>query len=97
MLVPGVWTARSAGSTEPLDDSRGSEASSDGYLLAYKRQYVVVDRYFIESLGLDPLDPDWEDLGFDWVRPKHVAARSRLYAKLVACQPREAAWTTRDV
>jgi len=65
--------------------------SRQGYLLGYKRQYVVVDQYFIESLGLDPADPDWEALGFDWVQPKNVAARSRLYAKLVACLPREAA------
>jgi hypothetical protein len=58
--------------------------------LGYKRQYVVVDRYFIESLGLDPEDADWQALGFDWVRPKNVAARARLYAKLLALQPREA-------
>jgi hypothetical protein len=60
-------------------------------LLGYKRQYVVVDQYFIESLGLDPADPDWDALGFDWVRPKNVAARSRLYSKLVSRLPREAA------
>jgi len=65
--------------------------SSDGYLLGYKRQYVVVDRYFIESLGLDPADPDWVAMGFNWVQPKDLAARTRLYGKLVACLPREAA------
>jgi len=72
-------------------EAAADRRESGAYLLAYKRQYVVVDRYFIESLGLDPADPDWEELGFDWVRPKNVAARSRLYAKLVACLPREAA------
>jgi hypothetical protein len=73
------------------EDAAADRASSGGYLLAYKRQYLVVDQYFIQSLGLDPADPDWEGLGFDWVRPKKVAARARLYAKLVACLPREAA------
>jgi hypothetical protein len=73
------------------EEAAADRASSGGYLLGYKRQYVVVDRYFIESLGLDPADPDWEALGFDWIRPKNVAARSRLYAKLVDCLPREAA------
>lgn len=72
-------------------DAAADRASSGGYLLAYKRQYVVVDRYFVESLGLDPADPDWEALGFDWVRPKSLAARSRFYVKLVAGLPREAA------
>jgi hypothetical protein len=61
-----------------------------GYLLAYRRQYVV-DRYFIETLSLNPNDPDWEAIGFDWVRPLEVIARTRLYSKLVAQLPREAA------
>ena len=73
------------------DEAAADRAKTGAYLLGYKRQYVVVDRYFIESLGLDPSDPDWEALGFDWVRPKDREARSRLYAKLVACLPREAA------
>jgi len=73
------------------EEAAAMRESLGGYLLGYKRQYVVVGRYFIESLGLDPVDPDWEALGFDWVRPKNVAARSRMYAKLVACLPREAA------
>ena len=51
----------------------------------------VVDRYFIETLGLDPDDPDWKMIGFDWVRQADVAARTRLYSKLVAQLPREAA------
>lgn len=61
----------------------------NGYLLACRRQYLVVDGYFIESLGLDPNDPDWKAIGYDWVRPSDVAARSRLYPKLVAGLPRE--------
>jgi len=73
------------------DEAAADRASSGGSLLAYKRQFVVVDQYFIESLGLDPGDPDWQALGFDWVRPQSLAARSRLYGKLVACLPREAA------
>ena len=59
-------------------------AACQGYLLAYKRHYLVVDRYYIESLGLDPDDADWEQLGFDWVRPASLAARTRLYSKLIA-------------
>jgi hypothetical protein len=54
-----------------------------GYLLAYKRQYLVVDRYYIESLGLEPDDNDWKELGFDWVHPASLPARTRLYNKLI--------------
>lgn len=71
------------------DDAVPVRAARQGYLLAYKRQYLVVDRYFIESLGLDPDDPDWREIGFDWVRPLNIAARTRLYAKLIALLPRE--------
>jgi hypothetical protein len=62
----------------------------DGYLLGFRRQFVVVDRYYIEALGLDPDDPDWRAIGFDWPRTRSLAARSRLYAKIVATLPHEA-------
>jgi hypothetical protein len=67
------------------------QRSCRGYLLAYRRHYLVVERDYIETLGLDPDDRDWERIGFDWVRPRDPGARSRLYAKLVAALPREAA------
>ena len=73
------------------EEAAEARATCQGYLLAYRRQYLVVDRYYIEDLGLDPQDEDWEAIGFDWVRPRSVAARARLYAKLVAGLPREAA------
>jgi hypothetical protein len=65
-------------------DAATVRAACNGYLLAYKRQYLVVDRDYIESLGLDPGDADWRELGFDWVRPASLAARTRLYDKLIA-------------
>lgn len=54
------------------------------YLLAYKKDYLVVDRTYVESLGLDPDDADWAAMGFDWVRPSDLAARTRLYGKRIA-------------
>jgi len=36
-----------------------------------------VDR--IETLGLLPEDPDWELIGRDWVKPRQMDARARLY------------------
>ena len=78
------WFAR----YEEAAEARGA---CQGYLLAYRRQYLVVDRYYVEDLGLDPEDADWETIGFDWVRPRSLAARTRLYAKLVTGLPREVA------
>lgn len=44
----------------------GTDASL--YLLPYRRQYVLVDRYFIEALGLDPSSAEWSEAGRDLVR-----------------------------
>jgi hypothetical protein len=63
-----------------------STPASRRYLLAYKRQFLVVDRYFIESLGLDPDDADWQAIGWDWAFPKDAEARRRLYGKFLAAE-----------
>ncbi|WP_437675340.1 hypothetical protein [Sorangium sp. So ce131] len=59
-------------------------AAPRGYLLTYKQDFFVADRAFVASLGLDPDDPDWRAIGWDWARPADPAARSRLYAKRLA-------------
>lgn len=79
-----LWYAR-------YEDARAVRARCQGYLLAYRRQYLVVDRHYVDALGLDPDDRDWAAIGFDWVRPLCAPARRRLYAKLVAALPRDAA------
>jgi hypothetical protein len=71
-----IWSAH-------YDEARGIREDNGGYLLAYKRQFLIVDRHYIESMGLDPEDPDWECIGRDWVKPKDRKARARLYEKLV--------------
>ena len=67
-------------------EARALREEIGGYLLAYKRQFLIVARPFIETLGLDPDDPDWAALGYDWARPRDPAARRRLYGKLLAAQ-----------
>lgn len=51
-----------------------------GYLLAYRRHCFITQRGFIEALGFDADDPDWEAIAWDWVRPRDPEARRRLYA-----------------
>ena len=70
------------------EEAAAVRQAKQGYLLGYRRQYLVVDGYYLEALGLDPADPDWDAMGFDWVRPRDVAARTRLYGKLVHALPR---------
>ena len=62
--------------------AEGHEEGS--YLLAYQRHFFVADRHFVEALGLDPADPDFRAIGFDWARPRSHEARRRLYARLLA-------------
>lgn len=84
---PAHWNIWSAS----YDEARAIRAEHGGYLLAYKRQFLICDRFYIEELGLDPDDPDWEAIARDWVQPPELAARTRLYGKLLAAGPRPAA------
>src|SRR5436190_6451023 len=71
------------------DEAETVRRTRGGYLLAYRKQFLVVESPYIEGLGLDPNDPDWKDLDFDWtVRNGKDAARARLYSKLIASVPR---------
>ena len=71
-----IWSAS-------YDEARSIRHAHGGYLLAYKTHFFIVDRYFIETIGLDPEDADWALIGRDWVRPTQADARQRLYGKLI--------------
>ena len=71
-----IWSASYA-------EARAIREQHGGYLLAYRRHFFIVDRHFIETLGLQPDDPDWELIGRDWIKPRHPDARERLYGKLL--------------
>lgn len=71
-----IWSAS-------YEEARAIREQHGGYLLPYKRQFLIVDQHFIETLGLSPDDPDWLLTGRDWVQTKNVEARRRLYGKLI--------------
>ena len=72
-----IWSAS-------YEEARAIRAEHGGYLLAYRRHFFIVDRYYLETLGLDPDDTDWDRIGRDWVKPHEPSARARLYGKLIA-------------
>lgn len=76
---PAHWNIWSAS----YEEARAIRHEHGGYLLAYKRQFFITDRHYIETIGLDPEDLDWERIGHDWARPSELAARGRLYGKLL--------------
>ncbi|HEX5050580.1 MAG TPA: hypothetical protein VFZ65_02300 [Planctomycetota bacterium] len=49
-----------------------------GYLLPFRRQFFVASREAVAELGIDPDDPDWARIGFDWVQPRDAEAHLRL-------------------
>ena len=63
------------------DEARGSLQSEGGYLLPYRNQFLVTTAEGIRELGLDPNDPDWAQIGWDWVRPADQDAWERLKTK----------------
>jgi hypothetical protein len=99
-----LYAAGAAGSSAHLnhwfatyEEARAFHAETSGaderrYLLAYQRHFFVVDRHFIETLGLAPEDADWKAIGWDWARPRGAAslgARRRLYGKLLTVGRRQ--------
>ncbi len=77
--IMNVWYADHEEARTHLTERRAR--GEDVYLLAYRRQFFLAERGFVERLGFDPSDPDWKAIGFDWAQPADLAARTRLYAK----------------
>lgn len=73
------------------EEARGALAAgaADGeprFLLGFRRELFVTGPAYVESLGLDPRDPDWRAMGWDWARPLDPTARTRLFGKLLAAR-----------
>jgi hypothetical protein len=63
------------------EEARASLESEGGYLFPYKNQFFVTLREGVRELGLDPDDPDWARIGWDWVMPADAEAWERLKNK----------------
>jgi hypothetical protein len=57
-----------------------------GFLLPYKHHFFICDVDYIKNLGLDPDDPDWKMIGYDWVNPDSNESWKRLYKKWMKVQ-----------
>ena len=68
------------------EQARASREKEGGFLFPYKSQFFVTEREAIRELNLDPDDPDWELIGWDWVKPLDTAALERLKKKRAAAQ-----------
>ena len=59
-------------------EAREARQRHGGFLLPYKRQFFVCEAEGIRLLGLDPDDPDWARIGFDFAQPEDTDAWARL-------------------
>ena len=63
------------------DDALARLQCGGGYLLPHRGQFFITVPMAIRELGLDPDDPDWERIRWDWVRPVDREAWDRLCLK----------------
>ncbi|WP_124095022.1 hypothetical protein [Burkholderia gladioli] len=78
-----VWFPSYEDAREYLDTHRGF------YLLQFKGHCFLAQAPHIVDIGLEPKDPDWERIGWDWVRPKDPEAKQRLRDKLRLARERD--------
>jgi hypothetical protein len=71
------------------EDALDTLQQRGGYLLPYKQQFFVCQEAYIEKLGLDPDDIDWELIGWNWVKPADSEAWERLNEKLEAVEAKQ--------
>ena len=71
-----IWSAS-------YDEAQQIRSEHGGFLLAYRRQFMVVEHHFVRWLGSDPDDEDWTRIGRDWVRPADFDAWARLTARAI--------------
>jgi hypothetical protein len=60
------------------EEARSAREAEGGFLFPYQHHFFVASAAAVRELGLDPDDPDWERIGWDWVRPLDHAAWGRL-------------------
>lgn len=64
-------------------EAKMTQQQHGGFLFPYKNQFFICEAGYIERLGLNPLDPDWQAIAYDWAHPTDKSAWQRLYKKWI--------------
>lgn len=67
-------------------EAKAHQQITGGFLLPYKKQFYICEADYIKFIGFDPNDPDWQLIGWDWVKPLNQKAWQRLYTKWLKIQ-----------
>ncbi|HKQ63210.1 MAG TPA: hypothetical protein VJS92_18120 [Candidatus Polarisedimenticolaceae bacterium] len=63
------------------EEARTLREAQGGFLFPYRAHFFVAEGDAVRELGLDPADPDWGRIGWDWVHPRDAEAWERLKLK----------------
>lgn len=72
-----------------LEQARRHLRDRGGFLLPYRRQAFVATATYIDTLGWDPADPVWSEIGHDFTAAHGGDVRRRLYGLLLTASPAE--------
>ena len=64
------------------DEAKAHQAAHGGILLPYRHQCFVTSDAILARLGFEADDPDWADMGYDWVKPALPSAHAAVKARL---------------
>lgn len=67
-------------------EAKAHQQSNGGFLFPYKSHFFICEAGYIKHIGLDPDDPDWKLISFDWVEPSDKKTWQRLYKKWMKIQ-----------
>lgn len=60
------------------EEAKLDHENKGGFLLPYKNQFFICEAAYIQNLGLEPENPDWKLINYDWVNPSNKQAWQRL-------------------
>jgi hypothetical protein len=64
------------------DEARAHQLANGGVLLPYRDQAFVTSLEVLPRLGYEKDDPDWADIGYDFIRPASPDALTRIKTRL---------------
>lgn len=62
-------------------DAKSYLDAHGGFLLPFKNQFFICDANYINHLGFNAEDADWQLIKYDWAHPANKSAWQRLYKK----------------
>jgi len=67
-----IWFAR-------YDEARNYHTIHGGYLLRFRKDFIVCTADYIRCLGLAHLHSDWHSIGYNWIEPQDKDAWKRIF------------------